>query len=43
MLFKELRDGNSCVFLGMTEWQVAREVINADLGKSGEVSYRKCP
>lgn len=37
-LGKELGAGNSYFFLGMREWQVVREGINADLGKSGDVS-----
>lgn len=35
MVFKKFRAQNSHVFLGMGEWQVVREVINADLGKWG--------
>ena len=37
-LGKEHREGNSYFFLGMREWQVVRDVINADLGKPGNVS-----
>jgi len=37
-LGKELREGNSYFFLGMREWQAVREVINVDLGRSGNVS-----
>lgn len=46
MVVMKLREAND-YFLGMGEWQVVREVVNADLGRAWKVSQRQrhsnCP